>query len=88
MTFPVLGLVLIAAVAHAVWNLAAKSVTGRGYAFVLAYHGLSALLLAPVAAVIIATGAQPLNWGLIGADRKSTRLNSSHSNASRMPSSA
>ena len=67
MTFPVLGLVLIASVAHAVWNLAAKSVTGRGFAFVLAYHGLSAILLAPVAAVIIATGAQPLNWGLVGA---------------------
>ena len=67
MTFPVLGLVLIAAVAHALWNLAAKSVTGKGYAFVLAYHGLSALLLAPVAVVIIATGAQPLNWGLVGA---------------------
>ncbi len=67
MTFPVLGLVLIAAIAHALWNLAAKSVTGKGYAFVLAYHGLSALLLAPVAVVIIATGAQPLNWGLVGA---------------------
>jgi drug/metabolite transporter (DMT)-like permease len=67
MTFPVLGLVLLASVAHALWNLAAKSVTGRGFAFVLAYHGLSALLLAPVAAVIIATGAQPLNWGLVGA---------------------
>ncbi|MGJ5725814.1 EamA family transporter [Brevibacterium sp. H602] len=67
MTFPVLGLVLIASVAHAVWNLAAKSVTGKGYAFVLAYHGLSALLLAPVAAVIIATGTQSLNWGLVGA---------------------
>ncbi|WP_169251392.1 EamA family transporter [Brevibacterium sp. 'Marine'] len=67
MTFPVLGLVLLAAIAHAVWNLAAKSVTGKGFAFVLGYHGLSAILLAPVAAVIIATGAQPLNWGLVGA---------------------
>lgn len=67
MTFPVLGLVLIASVAHAVWNLAAKSVTGKGYAFVLAYHGLSAILLAPVAIVIIATGTQSLNWGLVGA---------------------
>jgi drug/metabolite transporter (DMT)-like permease len=66
-TFPVLGLVLIASVAHAVWNLAAKSVTGKGYAFVLAYHGLSAVLLAPLAIIIIATGTQGLNWGLIGA---------------------
>ncbi|WP_420096456.1 EamA family transporter [Brevibacterium sediminis] len=67
MTFPVLGLVLIASVAHAVWNLAAKSVTGKGFAFVLAYHGLSAILLAPIAIVIIASGTQSLNWGLVGA---------------------
>ncbi|WP_210604655.1 EamA family transporter [Brevibacterium oceani] len=67
MTFSVLGLVLIASVAHAVWNLAAKSVSGKGYAFVLAYHGLSAVLLAPVAIVLIATGDQPLNWTLVGA---------------------
>lgn len=67
MTFPVLGLVLIASVAHAVWNLAAKSVTGKGFAFVLAYHGLSAILLAPIAIVIIASGTQSLEWGLVGA---------------------
>ncbi|UVI36796.1 EamA family transporter [Brevibacterium spongiae] len=67
MTFPVLGLVLIASVAHALWNLAAKSVTGKGYAFVLAYHGLSAILLAPVAVAIIATGIQALNWTLVAA---------------------
>ena len=67
MTFSVLGLVLIASVAHALWNLAAKSVTGKGYAFVLAYHGLSAILLIPVAIVIIASGAQPLNWELVAA---------------------
>jgi len=66
-TFPVLGVVLIASVAHAVWNLAAKSVTGKGFAFVLAYHGLSAILLAPIAIVIIASGTQSLNWGLVGA---------------------
>jgi hypothetical protein len=54
-------------VAHALWNLAAKSVTGKGYAFVLAYHGLSAILLIPVAIVIIASGAQPLNWALVAA---------------------
>ncbi|TGD13819.1 EamA family transporter [Brevibacterium sp. S111] len=67
MTFPVLGLVLLASVAHALWNLAAKSVTGKGYAFVLAYHGLSAILLVPIAIIIIASGSQPLNWTLVGA---------------------
>src|SRR5699024_4930156 len=63
----ILGLVLIASVAHALCNLAAKSVTGKGYAFVLAYHGLSAILLIPVAIVIIASGAKPLNWALVAA---------------------
>jgi drug/metabolite transporter (DMT)-like permease len=67
MTFPVLGLVLLASVAHALWNLAAKSVGGKGYAFVLAYHGLSAILLAPIAIIIVATGTQPLNWTLVAA---------------------
>ena len=31
---------------------------------------------------------QCLSWGLLGVDRKSTRLNSSHMSESRMPSSA
>lgn len=65
MTPAVLTLVLVAAVAHAVWNLAAKTVAGKGYAFVLAYHGLSAILLAPIAIWLVATGAQPLDWALI-----------------------
>lgn len=63
----VLALVLVAAVAHAVWNLAAKTVTGRGYAFVLAYHGLSALMLAPIAGWILVSGAQPIDWRLLAA---------------------
>ncbi len=65
MTPAVLTLVLVAAVAHAVWNLAAKTVAGKGYAFVLAYHGLSAILLAPIAIWLVATGARPLDWALI-----------------------
>ncbi|RAD61761.1 hypothetical protein DN508_36610, partial [Burkholderia multivorans] len=65
MTPAVLTLVLVAAVAHAVWNLAAKTVAGKGYAFVLAYHGLSAILLAPIAIWLVATGAQPQDWALI-----------------------
>ena len=65
MTPAVLTLVLVAAVAHAVWNLAAKTVAGKGYAFVLAYHGLSAILLAPIAIWLVATGAQPLDWALV-----------------------
>ena len=33
-------------------------------------------------------GTNDIAWGLIGLDRKSTRLNSSHPRLSRMPSSA
>ena len=32
--------------------------------------------------------ARPNHWGALAEDRKSTRLNSSHSQQSRMPSSA
>ena len=67
MTPAVLGLVLCASVAHALWNIAAKSVSGKGYAFVLAYHGLSAILLAPVAIWLLLTGTQPINWAILGA---------------------
>lgn len=67
MTPAVLGLVLFASVAHALWNIAAKSVSGKGYAFVLAYHGLSAILLAPIAIWLLASGTDEINLGLVGA---------------------
>ncbi|GAA1538578.1 DMT family transporter [Brevibacterium picturae] len=67
MTPTVLGLVLVASVAHALWNIAAKSVSGKGYAFVLAYHGLSAILLAPVAIWLLVSGAHELSPSLLGA---------------------
>ncbi|MGO2614705.1 MAG: EamA family transporter, partial [Brevibacterium aurantiacum] len=67
MTPAVLGLVLFASVAHALWNIAAKSVSGKGYAFVLAYHGLSAILLAPIAIWLLASGAHEFSPSLLGA---------------------
>src|SRR5699024_4093731 len=67
MTFSVLGLVRRASVAQSLWSLAARSVAGKGYAVVLADHGPSGILLSPVASVIIASGAQPLSWALVGA---------------------
>lgn len=67
MTPAVLGLVLVASVAHALWNIAAKSVSGKGYAFVLAYHGLSAILLAPIAIWLLLSGAHEFSLGLLGA---------------------
>lgn len=67
MTPAVLGLVLFASLAHALWNIAAKSVSGKGYAFVLAYHGLSAILLAPIAIWLLASGTHEFSLGLLGA---------------------
>lgn len=67
MTPAVLGLVLFASVAHALWNIAAKSVSGKGYAFVLAYHGLSAILLAPIAIWLLASGTHEFSPSLLGA---------------------
>ena len=67
MTPAVLGLVLCASVAHALWNIAAKSVSGKGYAFVLAYHGLSAIILVPIAIWLLLSGVQPLSWAILGA---------------------
>lgn len=67
MTPAVLGLVLFASLAHALWNIAAKSVSGKGYAFVLAYHGLSAILLTPIAIWLLASGAHEFSLGLLGA---------------------
>lgn len=67
MTPTVLGLVLFASVAHALWNIAAKSVSGKGYAFVLAYHGLSAILLAPVAIWLLVSGTDEFSLSLLGA---------------------
>lgn len=67
MTPAVLGLVLFASVAHALWNIAAKSVSGKGYAFVLAYHGLSAILLAPIAIWLLVSGAHQFSLSLLGA---------------------
>ena len=67
MTPAVLGLVLVASAAHALWNIAAKSVSGKGYAFVLAYHGLSAILLAPIAIWLLVSGAHEISLSLLGA---------------------
>ena len=67
MTPAVLGLVLFASLAHALWNIAAKSVSGKGYAFVLAYHGLSAILLAPIAIWLLVSGTHEFSLSLLGA---------------------
>ena len=61
MTLPILGLVLLAAVAHAVWNLLAKGGQG-GQGFVWLYTVAASVVYLPVmvAALIVAPG--PLGW--------------------------
>jgi drug/metabolite transporter (DMT)-like permease len=61
MTLPILGLVLLAAVAHAVWNLLAKGAQG-GQGFVWLYTVAVSVLYLPVlvAALVIEPG--PLGW--------------------------
>ena len=54
MSTPALALVLVAALCHAVWNLAAKRVSSGGYAFVWCYDVGSVVLWAPLALVTLA----------------------------------
>lgn len=49
-----LALVLLAALCHAVWNLAAKRVADGGFAFVWCYDAASVVLWAPLALVVLA----------------------------------
>src|SRR5699024_12573978 len=52
-----LAMVLVAALCHALWNLAAKRVDTDGYAFVWCYDVASVLLWAPLAiASLVAAG--------------------------------
>jgi drug/metabolite transporter (DMT)-like permease len=47
-----LGLVVAAAVVHAMWNLAAKRVGDGGTAFVFLYYTVSALVFGPIAVIL------------------------------------
>jgi drug/metabolite transporter (DMT)-like permease len=60
-----LGLVLTAAVCHAIWNIAAKQVTGDSYLFVWWYDLWSTLLWVPVGVIILARAGWPWSWGLL-----------------------
>lgn len=61
----IIAMVLAAAVAHAVWNLAAKYKRGDTLLFVCAYTYVSMLLYVPVAIAFVANGEQILNWKLL-----------------------
>jgi drug/metabolite transporter (DMT)-like permease len=57
-----LGLVLVAAVVHAGWNLAAKRVPDGGARFVFLYFSVSAVLCVPVAAVALVVEPERPQW--------------------------
>lgn len=57
-------IVLVAAVAHAIWNLASKYKRGDTLLFVWAYTGTSALLCVPLCVTPVITGQQVLDWRL------------------------
>ena len=61
MTLPILGLVLLAAVAHAAWNLLAKGAQG-GQGFVWLYTVAASVLYLPVLVVAVVVAPGPLGW--------------------------
>ncbi len=79
MSLGTVAIVLIAAVAHAVWNLASKYKRGDTVLFVGAYSALSAVLCLPFAITAAVTGAQPLTWQLAGAVLVSAGLHLAYS---------
>lgn len=60
-----LALVLVAALCHALWNLAAKRVDTGGYAFVWSYDLASVVLWAPPAVLVLLTGGHALSPALV-----------------------
>jgi threonine/homoserine efflux transporter RhtA len=57
-----LSLVLVAAVVHAVWNLAAKRVGGGGSRFVFLYYTVSTVVFGPVAMVSLCLERPQWTW--------------------------
>ncbi|WP_433472607.1 EamA family transporter [Spirillospora sp. CA-142024] len=58
-----LSLVLLAAVAHAIWNFSAKQVGRGGAPFVFLYYTVSAVVFAPAAVVfLVAVEPRPPQW--------------------------
>ncbi|WP_370947846.1 EamA family transporter [Amycolatopsis sp. cg5] len=69
-----LGLVLVAAVVHALWNLAAKRVVDGGAAFVFLYYTTSAVVFLPVAIVLLCTESERPQWSWLLASLGSAVL--------------
>lgn len=79
MTPETLALVLIAAVAHATWNLASAFKRGDTVSFVTAYTAVSAVLCLPFGIGLAVAGVQPVTWQLAGAALVSAALHAAYS---------
>ena len=64
MPLSTIAIVLVAAVAHAVWNTASKYKEGDTSLFVWAYTCAATVLCIPLGIVPVVTGEQPLSWQL------------------------
>lgn len=64
---PALAMVLVAALIHATWNLAAKGVQGNGAQFVFLYASVSAAVCLPVAVVSVLVAGEHPEWTWLGA---------------------
>ncbi|BBB00098.1 hypothetical protein RVR_6999 [Actinacidiphila reveromycinica] len=74
-----IAVVLVAAVAHAVWNTVSKYKRGDTVLFVWAYTCAAALLCVPVGVVPVLTGAQSLGWRLAACSAVSAALHAVYS---------
>jgi drug/metabolite transporter (DMT)-like permease len=79
MTPATVAIVLVAAIAHATWNLASKYKKGDTVPFVAAYTSASAILCLPLAVAAALSGAQSITWPLTGAAVVSALLHLAYS---------
>jgi drug/metabolite transporter (DMT)-like permease len=73
------ALVLVAATAHALWNIASKYKRGETFLFVWAYTCASALLCVPIGIAVMAEGQQVLDWRLVVGSAVSAALHIAYS---------
>jgi drug/metabolite transporter (DMT)-like permease len=74
-----IAIVLIAAVAHAIWNTVSKYKRGDTVVFVWAYTCLSAILLMPISFALVVDGAEAVSWQLAGGSVVSAILHVAYS---------
>lgn len=73
------AIVLVAAVAHAGWNLVSKYKKGDTLLFVGAYTTASAILCLPLTIGAAVSGSQPITWALVAAAAVSAALHLTYS---------